>query len=201
MTLHGVLDELDVGERARHPGSLVDEAARDGWLQALGGPATAFPRYLDTGEGAAWRAGWSAGRGAAVCAQPLSRPLAPPRPPPAPVAVPTASPTADRRPPRRAPRPAAGPATLRRRGGPAPYPAVDGSQACATTDPELWFPDQGGSSRQAIALCGTCEWQRPCLDYALTATAAGYPLAGIWGGTTPRDRAALRRLTAAGEVA
>lgn len=74
-----------------------------------------------------------------------------------------------------------------------PYPSVDGTQPCASEDPELFFP--GTSSRQnyfaidrARALCASCPFRRDCLAYALTHT-----VDGIWAGTTASERAALRR--------
>lgn len=71
---------------------------------------------------------------------------------------------------------------------PAPYPRFDGTQMCTQTDPEVWFPPTGGDSRPAKELCRDCEWQRPCLAYALTHTELG-----IWGGTSGRERRALQR--------
>ena len=72
---------------------------------------------------------------------------------------------------------------------PAPYPDLDGSQACAQADPEEWFPEKGGSSRRAIEICRSCPLVRPCLAYALTNEAGRY---GIWGATTERQRRAIR---------
>jgi len=71
-------------------------------------------------------------------------------------------------------------------------PLFDGTQVCAQVDPELWFPEKGGSNRAAKALCGVCEFLNPCRRYALTARAVGVPVSGIWGGTSERDRARVR---------
>lgn len=38
---------------------------------------------------------------------------------------------------------------------------------CAETDPESFFPEKGGSTREAKRICGTCEVRRECLEYAL----------------------------------
>jgi WhiB family transcriptional regulator, redox-sensing transcriptional regulator len=67
---------------------------------------------------------------------------------------------------------------------------------CAGADPDAWFPDR--SRRQSLTLakriCGHCPVRAECLDYALSGadTWAGISN-GIWGGTTPRDRAQIRR--------
>ena len=38
---------------------------------------------------------------------------------------------------------------------------------CAQTDPEAFFPEKGGSTREAKRICGSCEVSSECLDYAL----------------------------------
>ena len=63
-----------------------------------------------------------------------------------------------------------------------------GVALCAQTDPEVFFPEKGGDPRPAVALCGTCPVQAPCLEYAL----AHRELAGVWGGTTARSRQRMR---------
>ncbi len=76
------------------------------------------------------------------------------------------------------------------------FPAVDVSwqdQAlCAETDPELFFPEKGGSTREAKAICGACLVRAECLDYALD-TGQRF---GIWGGCSERER---RRLLGLGD--
>lgn len=72
-------------------------------------------------------------------------------------------------------------------------PVSDGTQPCAQTDPEAFFPDGGGNPRAAKAVCGGCEFRQPCLDYALATTVSGYPVAGVWGGTTAVERRRLRQ--------
>jgi len=61
---------------------------------------------------------------------------------------------------------------------------------CAQTDPEAFFPERGGSTRQARIICRRCEVRQECLAYAL---AAGERY-GVWGGLSERERhATLRR--------
>ena len=66
-----------------------------------------------------------------------------------------------------------------------------GQALCAQTDPELWFPEigMGNMSKQAKRICAMCDVTEPCLNEAL----ADPSLIGIWGGTSERDRYALRR--------
>ena len=58
-------------------------------------------------------------------------------------------------------------------------------------DTDLFYPDKGGSVRDAKALCADCPVIAECLRTALTqyTTATDH---GIWGGTTPRERRVLR---------
>jgi WhiB family redox-sensing transcriptional regulator len=60
---------------------------------------------------------------------------------------------------------------------------------CAQTDPESFFPEKGGSTRQAKAVCAQCFVQAECLDYALTADERF----GVWGGLSERERRALKQ--------
>lgn len=60
---------------------------------------------------------------------------------------------------------------------------------CAQTDPEAFFPDKGGSTREAKRVCAKCEVRQECLGYALD----NDERFGIWGGTSERDRRRLRR--------
>lgn len=59
---------------------------------------------------------------------------------------------------------------------------------CAQIDMERWFPDKGGSTREAKAMCARCPVRPPCLQYAL-ANGERY---GIWGGKSERERRKLR---------
>jgi WhiB family redox-sensing transcriptional regulator len=60
---------------------------------------------------------------------------------------------------------------------------------CAQTDPEAFFPEKGGSTREAKRICGGCDVRAECLDYAL----AHDERFGIWGGLSERERRRLRR--------
>ena len=62
---------------------------------------------------------------------------------------------------------------------------------CAQTDPELFFPEKGGSTRAAKAVCTGCPVRAQCLEHAL----AHDERYGVWGGTSERER---RRLKHAG---
>ncbi|BEL42072.1 WhiB family transcriptional regulator [Mycobacteroides abscessus] len=60
---------------------------------------------------------------------------------------------------------------------------------CAQTDPEAFFPEKGGSTREAKAMCERCEVKDPCLEYALD----NDERFGIWGGLSERERRRLKR--------
>jgi WhiB family redox-sensing transcriptional regulator len=60
---------------------------------------------------------------------------------------------------------------------------------CAQTDPEAFFPEKGGSTREAKRICSGCEVRAECLEYAL----AQDERFGIWGGLSERERRRLRR--------
>lgn len=58
---------------------------------------------------------------------------------------------------------------------------------CAEVDHDLFFPEKGGSTKEAKALCGDCLVRAECLDYALE-TRQRF---GIWGGRSERERRRL----------
>jgi WhiB family redox-sensing transcriptional regulator len=60
---------------------------------------------------------------------------------------------------------------------------------CAETDPEAFFPEKGGSTREAKKICTGCEVKAQCLEYALS----NDERFGIWGGLSERERRRLRR--------
>ncbi|MHA6667375.1 WhiB family transcriptional regulator [Homoserinimonas sp. A447] len=60
---------------------------------------------------------------------------------------------------------------------------------CAQTDPEAFFPEKGGSTRDAKKICASCEVRVQCLEYAL----ANDERFGIWGGLSERERRKLRK--------
>jgi WhiB family transcriptional regulator, redox-sensing transcriptional regulator len=66
--------------------------------------------------------------------------------------------------------------------------------ACATADPELFFPisSSGPALRQVMrakAICARCDIQPECLRYALGAGS----IQGVWGGMTEEERRRLLR--------
>ena len=60
---------------------------------------------------------------------------------------------------------------------------------CAQTDPEAFFPEKGGSTREAKKICTGCEVKAECLEYAL----ANDERFGIWGGLSERERRKLKK--------
>jgi WhiB family redox-sensing transcriptional regulator len=58
---------------------------------------------------------------------------------------------------------------------------------CAQTDPEAFFPEKGGSTREAKRVCMSCDVRIECLDYALRHEERF----GIWGGLSERERRRL----------
>jgi WhiB family redox-sensing transcriptional regulator len=81
-----------------------------------------------------------------------------------------------------------------------PAPVDDGDEAvnelgwqeralCAQTDPEAFFPEKGGSTREAKRVCLSCEVRVECLDYAL----ANDERFGIWGGLSERERRRVKK--------
>ncbi|MGI8308224.1 MULTISPECIES: WhiB family transcriptional regulator [Saccharopolyspora] len=60
---------------------------------------------------------------------------------------------------------------------------------CAQTDPEAFFPEKGGSTREAKRICAGCEVRSECLEYALQHDERF----GIWGGLSERERRKLKR--------
>jgi WhiB family redox-sensing transcriptional regulator len=60
---------------------------------------------------------------------------------------------------------------------------------CAQTDPEAFFPEKGGSTREAKRVCMSCEVRVQCLDYALE----NDERFGIWGGLSERERRRVKK--------
>ncbi|GAA1302681.1 MAG: WhiB family transcriptional regulator [Brachybacterium tyrofermentans] len=60
---------------------------------------------------------------------------------------------------------------------------------CAQTDPEAFFPEKGGSTREAKKVCVSCDVRAECLEYALE----NDERFGIWGGLSERERRKLKR--------
>lgn len=70
---------------------------------------------------------------------------------------------------------------------------------CAEVDGEIFYPEKGGSTREAKQVCRACEVSTECLEYALDHDERY----GIWGGLSERERRKLKRerYAAAGQVA
>jgi WhiB family transcriptional regulator, redox-sensing transcriptional regulator len=69
----------------------------------------------------------------------------------------------------------------------ATLPEMD-EAACRTGDTALFF-GTGAEAESAKAVCGRCRVRVECLRFAVD-TNQQY---GVWGGTDPEERAALRR--------
>ncbi len=60
---------------------------------------------------------------------------------------------------------------------------------CSQTDPEAFFPEKGGSTRDAKRIGSSCDVRGECLEYAL----GNDERFGIWGGLSERERRKLKR--------
>jgi hypothetical protein len=87
------------------------------------------------------------------------------------------------------------PAPARRRTVLIPLPVVGApDQAwavdalCPQTDPDAFYPEKGGSPREAKHVCVQCPARMPCLEWALDHD-EGF---GIWGGFSVRERRRLQ---------
>lgn len=65
-----------------------------------------------------------------------------------------------------------------------------GEAACRGMNPALFFPDSISATRKIKAVCESCPVTEPCLVYALKYKERD----GIWGGLTPRQRRAIRKV-------
>lgn len=60
---------------------------------------------------------------------------------------------------------------------------------CGQTDPEAFYPEKGGSTREAKAVCHECPVEPDCLEYALENRERW----GVWGGTSERERRKMQQ--------
>ena len=79
-------------------------------------------------------------------------------------------------------------------GGPRTTGAVDEAgwqerALCAETDPEAFFPEKGGSTREAKRVCLGCDVRAECLEFALE----NDERFGIWGGLSERERRRVKK--------
>jgi WhiB family redox-sensing transcriptional regulator len=76
----------------------------------------------------------------------------------------------------------------------------EGTPPCAEIDPDLFFPvepfegamqvkEYYYAEAEAKKVCSECPYKIACFSYAME----NADLQGIWGGTTSKDRAAIRR--------
>jgi WhiB family redox-sensing transcriptional regulator len=62
---------------------------------------------------------------------------------------------------------------------------------CATTDPDLFWPDKGDrhGADKAKRICASCPVVQQCLEFAIV----NEEREGVWGNTTPEQRSRIRR--------
>jgi WhiB family transcriptional regulator, redox-sensing transcriptional regulator len=63
---------------------------------------------------------------------------------------------------------------------------------CLDADPEAFFPEKGGSTREAKRICAACPVRNECLEHALS----NDERFGIWGGLSERERRRMKRFSA-----
>lgn len=61
--------------------------------------------------------------------------------------------------------------------------------ACLNMDDAAFYPEKGGSTREAKKVCRRCPVQAECLEWALATNEQH----GIWGGLSDRERDKLKR--------
>ncbi|GAT02314.1 WhiB family transcriptional regulator [Mycolicibacterium fortuitum subsp. acetamidolyticum] len=64
-----------------------------------------------------------------------------------------------------------------------------GQAVCSQTDPDAFFPEKGGSTREAKRICQGCPAKDACLQWAIDHDERF----GIWGGLSERERRRLKR--------
>jgi WhiB family redox-sensing transcriptional regulator len=67
------------------------------------------------------------------------------------------------------------------------FPFLD-EASCRGEDPELFYAESGAAITRAKSFCSTCDVRGSCLEWAINREEFG-----VWGGTTARERAAMRR--------
>ena len=67
------------------------------------------------------------------------------------------------------------------------FPFLDDAE-CRGLDPELFYAEGNAAIADAKSHCAVCPVRPECLEWAISREEFG-----VWGGTTARERAALRR--------
>lgn len=68
-------------------------------------------------------------------------------------------------------------------------PWMDEALCGQVVDPEMFFPEKGGTTRPAKSVCASCDVREQCLAYAM----AHDVRFGVWGGLSEQERRALRK--------
>lgn len=69
------------------------------------------------------------------------------------------------------------------------FPRFRNQARCSEVDPDLWFPEPGGSSAPAKRICLGCEARTECLEFAIQ-----HGEKGVWGGLSEEQRRATRNV-------
>lgn len=69
------------------------------------------------------------------------------------------------------------------------HPSWRDRAACRGMGPSLFFPEAGGSTREAIAVCEACPVKEDCLREATGPQPERF---GVWGGTSEATRRKMR---------
>ncbi|MFE1550606.1 WhiB family transcriptional regulator [Streptomyces sp. NPDC058718] len=67
--------------------------------------------------------------------------------------------------------------------------AIAEQAVCGQVDPELFFPEKGGSVKEPKLLCAVCPVRQECLAWALDHDVRH----GVWGGLSQKELSRLRR--------
>lgn len=68
---------------------------------------------------------------------------------------------------------------------------------CVNTDPEAFYPEKGGSAREAKKVCTGCPARVACLEFAIRNNERW----GIWGAKSERERRKIAGKAHPSEVA
>ncbi|AHB79585.1 WhiB family transcription factor [Mycobacterium phage Validus] len=68
--------------------------------------------------------------------------------------------------------------------------AWEADALCAQVDPAIFFPEQGGSVREARRVCARCPVLDECYERAMSFST---DQEGVWAGLTKRERRKIKR--------